>query len=130
MLDFNGLTSAVAAMRTPKGISGRIVGILPTTLVVLSVLDFVARQLLNSVRLFRDQMTDLQPSGNPLHGINLQLAIEPRLDANSQNDWYVFSIPLHGAVLVALLGGRLGPVVETSPHSHQTLGLSVRGHMD
>ena len=45
--------------------------------------------------------------------------------------WLVSLVcPLHGAVLVALLGGRLGPVVETSPDSHETLGLSVRGHMD
>jgi hypothetical protein len=33
-------------------------------------------------------------------------------------------------VLVALLGGRLGPVVETSPHPRESLGLSVRGLMD
>jgi hypothetical protein len=73
----NGLTSVVAAMRTPKDISGRVVGILPTTLMVPVVPDFVARQFLNSAQLFRDQTTDLRPSGNPLHGINLQLAIEP-----------------------------------------------------
>ena len=96
VLDSNGLTSAVAAMRTPKHISGRIVGILQTTLMVPSVLDSVARQLLNSAQLFRDQTTDLRPSGNPLQGINLQLAIEPRLDANAVNDWYVLSIPFHG----------------------------------
>jgi hypothetical protein len=68
VLDFNGLTSAVAAMRTRKDVSGRIVGILPTTLMVPAALDFVARQLLNSAQLFRDQTTDLRPSGNPLQG--------------------------------------------------------------
>jgi hypothetical protein len=130
VLDFNGLTSAAAGMRTPKDISRGIVGIIPTTLMVPAVLDFIARQLLNSAQLFRDQTTDLRPSGNPLLGINLQLAIEPRLDANSVNDWYVFSISLHGAVLVALLGGKLGPTVETSPHTHDTLGLSLRGYAD
>jgi hypothetical protein len=130
VLDFNGLTSAVPAMRTPKDISGRIVGIVSATLIVPAALEFTARQLLNFAQLFRDQTTDLRPSGNPLQEINLQLAIEPRLDANSVNDWYVFSIPLHGAVLVALLVGRLGPVIETSPRSHETLGLNVRGHMD
>jgi hypothetical protein len=96
VLDSNGLTSAVAAMRTTKDISGRIVGILPTTLMVPAVLDFVARQSLNSAQLFRDQTTDLQPSRNPSQGINRQLAIEPRLDANAVNDWYVLSIPFHG----------------------------------
>jgi hypothetical protein len=130
VLDFNGLTAAVTLMRTQKDLDGRIVGSQTTLLMVPAALEFAARQLLNSVRLFRDQMTDLQPSGNPLQGINLQLAIEPRLDANSQNEWSLWSVPLHGAVLVALLGGRLGPVVETSPHSHETLGLSVRGYMD
>jgi hypothetical protein len=108
----------------------RIVGILQTTLMVPSVLDSVARQLLNSAQLFREQTTDLRPSGNPLQGINLQLAIEPRLDANSQNDWYLFPVPLHGAVLNELLGRKLGPTVESSPHTHDTLGLSVRGHAD
>ena len=33
-------------------------------------------------------------------------------------------------MLLALLGGRLGPVIETSPDSHETLGLSVRGCLD
>ena len=94
-------------------------------------LEFTARQLLNSAQLFRDQTTDLQPSGNSMRGINLQLAIKPRLHANLQNDWSLWNVPLHGAVLVALLSsGRLGPVIETSLRSRETLGLSVRGHMD
>jgi hypothetical protein len=125
VLDFNGLTPAVTLMRTRKDLDGKIVGIQPSALMVSASLEFTARQPLDSARLFRDQTTDLQPSGNPLHGINLQLAIEPRLDLNSVNDRYVFSIPLHGAVLVALLGGKLGPTVETSPHTHDTKKLVV-----
>jgi hypothetical protein len=130
VLDSNALTSAVAAMRTPKDISGRIDGIQPTMCAVPAALESTARLLLNSAQPFRAQTTDLQPSGNPLQGINLQLAIEPQLDANSVNDWYVFSIPLHGAVLVVLVGGKLGPSVEPSPHTHDTLGLSVRSNAD
>jgi phage major head subunit gpT-like protein len=98
VLDFSGLAAAVAAMRTQKDIDGRIVGIQPTVLMVPAALEFTARQLLNSAQLFHDQTTDLQPSGNPVQGIDLQLAIEPRLDANSQNDWYLWSVSLHGAV--------------------------------
>ncbi len=47
-----------------------------------------------------------------------------------KNEGNLWSVPLHGAVLVALLDGRLGPVIETSPRSHETLGLSVRGYKD
>jgi hypothetical protein len=130
VLNFNGLTSAVTLMRTQKALDARIVGIQPSVLMVHPALEFTARQLLNSAQLFRDQTTNLQPSGISMQGINFQLAIEPRLDANSQNNWSLWNVPLHGAVLVVLLGGRLGPVVETSPYSHETLGLSVRRCMD
>jgi hypothetical protein len=57
VLDFNGLTSAVAAIRTQKDIDGRIVGIEPTVFMVPAALEFTARQLLNSAQLFRDQTT-------------------------------------------------------------------------
>ena len=130
VLDFSGLAAAVAAMRTQKDVDGKTVGIQPTVFLVPAALEFTAKQLLNSAQLFRDQTTDLQPSGNPMQGIKLQSAIEARLDANSQKDWSLWSVPLHGAVLAAVLGGRLGRVVETSPHSHETLGLSVRRCMD
>ena len=70
VLDFNGLTVAVTTMRTQKDVDGRIVGILPTTLMVPAVLEFTARQLLNSAQLFRAQTTNLQPSRNPSQGIN------------------------------------------------------------
>ena len=130
VLDFSGLAAAVAAMRTQKDVDGKTVGIQPTVFLVPAALEFTAKQLLNSAQLFRDQTTDLQPSGNPMQGIKLQSAIEARLDANSQKDWSLWSVPFHGAVLAAVLGGRLGRVVETSPHSHETLGLSVRRCMD
>ena len=130
VLDFSGLAAAVAAMRTQKDVDGKTVGIQPTVFLVPAALEFTAKQLLNSAQLFRDQTTDLQPSGNPMQGIKLQSAIEARLDANSQKDWSLWSVPLHRAVLAAVLGGRLGRVVETSPHSHETLGLSVRRCMN
>ena len=59
VLDFNGLTSAVTLMRTPKDLDARIVGIQPSVLMVHPALEFTARQLLNSAQLFRDQTTDL-----------------------------------------------------------------------
>jgi hypothetical protein len=86
VLGFNGIPHVVTLMRTQKDLDGKIVGIQPSALMVPAPLDFTARQLLNSAQLFRDQTTDLRPSGNPLQGIGIQLAIEPRLDANSQND--------------------------------------------
>jgi hypothetical protein len=86
VLGFNGLTSAVTLMRTQKDLDGRIVCIQPPVLKVPAPLEFTARQLLNSAQLFRAQTTNLQPSRNPSQGINRQSAIEPRLDADSQND--------------------------------------------
>jgi len=59
LLEFNGLTSAVTAMRTEKDLDARIVGIQPSVLMVPPALEFTARQLLNSAQLFRDQTTDL-----------------------------------------------------------------------
>ena len=80
------------------------------------VLDF--NGLTSAVTLMRTQkdldarIVGIQPS---------VLMVHPALEATTRcqlaNGWYLWSVPLHGAVLVALLGGRLGPVVETSPDS-------------
>jgi hypothetical protein len=129
-LDLNALSMAIAKLRTRTDRDGRIIGFQPVTLVVPAARESDARQLLNSVQLYRDQTTDQQPSGNPLAGLNLGLVVEARLDATSATDWYLFSQPGNGTFLVAFLQGRESPIVEVAPEEADTLGLSWRAYFD
>lgn len=129
-LDVGSLGDMVKTLRTQTDADGRIIGFVPTVLLVPAALEQTARALLNSAMLQRDQSADSQPMGNPLSGLNLQLAVEPRLDASSEATYYLFSQPRHGAILVATLGGRLGPVVESMDQPANMLGIQWRAYMD
>jgi hypothetical protein len=124
------LGMAIKLLRTQVDRDGRIIGLLPTTLVVPAAIEGDARQILNSVQLFRDQLSDQQPSGNPFAGLNLTHVVEPRLDATSAADWYLFARPIDAPMLVAFLRGQESPIVEQAPQEADTLGMMIRGYLD
>ncbi len=124
------LAAAVANLRTRKDADGRIIGFVPSVLMVPSALESEARQLLFSDRIQRDQSSDQQPMGNPLPSLNLILAVEPRLDADSASAFYLFAEQRNGSVLLALLDGLEGIRVEESQQDADMLGIQYRGYMD
>lgn len=124
------LAAAVAALRTQKDAAGRIIGFTPAVLLVPAALEADARALLFSQTLSRVATGDNLPTASPLQNLNLALAVEARLDADSTAAWYLFSLPLHGAILLATLNGRLGPIVEQAPQEAETLGLGWRAFFD
>ena len=125
-----GLADAVANLRKRTDRDGRIIGFTPTVLMVPASLETTARSVLYSTTLQRDQTADQQPMGNPHANLNLMLATEARLDADSEAAWYLWSQPLHGAALLATLGGRMGAIVETESTEFNTLGQQWRAYMD
>lgn len=129
-LGLTGLSDAVKKLRTQVDSDDRIIGFQPVTLVVPAALEQTARALLNSVTLMRDQASDNQPTGNPIAGLNLALVVEPRLDAASTIDWYLFARPSDAPMLVSFLNGREGVIVESQEAAFNTLGMQWRAFMD
>ena len=126
-LSLGGLTKAIHLLRTQADRDGRLLGFQPTTLLVPSSLEFVARQLVNSSYVWRTGADQL-PAGNPLPP--LQVVVEPRLDASSTTAWYLFARPGDGALLAAFLGGKEGPTIEQVDLPAQYLGLGWRAYLD
>jgi hypothetical protein len=126
-LSLGGLTKAIAALRTQTDRDGRLLGFQPTTLLVPSSLEFVARQLVNSSYVWRTGADQL-PAGNPLPP--LQVVVEPRLDASSTTAWYLFARPGDAPMLVAFLNGREAPTVEQVEPPPERLGLVWRAFFD
>lgn len=129
-LDVDGVGEAVRMLRVQADADGRVIGFRPATLVVPAAREAEARVLLSSMALARDLSTDQQPTGNPLAGLNLTLVVEPRLDANSTADWYLFSPGSDGAILAAFLDGVQGPRVESQEAPFNRLGIQYRAYMD
>ena len=129
-LDVDGVSEAVRTLRVQTDADGRVIGFRPATLVVPAAREAEARVLLSSMALARDLSTDQQPTGNPLAGLNLALVVEPRLDANSTADWYLFSPGSDGAILAAFLDGVQGPRVESQEAPFNRLGIQYRAYMD
>jgi hypothetical protein len=124
------LSTAIKQLRTMSDSDGRVIGLRPRSLVVPAALEQTARGILNSQQLWRDGTADLQPSGNPLEGLNLELVVEPRLDAASATAWYVWADSSAGGMLAAFLGGVPGIKVEEQPQPFNLLGIQFRAYMD
>ena len=125
----DGLNLAIKTLRTREDSDGRIIGFTPYALVVPAGLEATARQVVYSQSLSRVATGDQLPEGNPIANMNIRLVVEPRLDVESTS-WYLFSIPLHGAVLLATLNGRLGVRVEQADQPANMLGMVWRAWMD
>jgi phage major head subunit gpT-like protein len=128
-LSFDALAEAIKRIRTQKDRDGRLIGLVPTTLLVPAALEAKARQLLNSQQLFRSGGDQL-PMGNPLAAAGLQLVVEPRLDSASTKAWYLFARPSDAAMLVAFLNANEGVTVEQVDPPAERLGYVWRAYMD
>lgn len=129
-LSVDSLSTAVKMLRTQVDGDGRIIGMTPAVLTVPAALEATGRQILSGMALSRDASKDNVSTANPWGDSNITLAVEPRLDADSTTAWYLFSNPMHGAVLLALLDGMLGAKVETSPAPFDQLGQQWRAYLD
>ena len=127
-LDLASLSEAITILRTRTDRDNRIIGLTPATLVVPAALEAPARALLSSTYLYRDLSVDSQPSANPLP--QLALVVEPRLDAASKTDWYLFARASDSAMLIAFLDGVQSPRVETTDPGPDYLGAGWRAWMD
>jgi hypothetical protein len=127
------LATAVQKLRTRTDRDKRIIGFQPTTLLVPATLEQTARAVLHSTFLFRSTATaDDMPAGNPFEGSNIDMIVEPRLDAISTTAWYLFAEPSYAPTLVAFLGdGNMrGPHVESSMDEFEYLGVKFRAYLD
>lgn len=130
-----GLTSvadAVTAMVSRTDAEGRVIDVRPRTLLLPPELEAYGRQIVQSTLVARTG--DQEPQGNPLAGL-LEPVCEPRLSnaaitGNSAKAWYLFSQPGDGAIVVAFLDGRDGPVVEEVQGPPEVLGMFWRAYID
>jgi hypothetical protein len=125
-LSADSIFAAALKLRTAADRDGRIIGFRPTTLVVPAALEMEARMLLRSSAVQRDQAADNQPTANPVADLNLALVVEPRLDATSATDWYLWGAPDDGVILAAFLDGRDFPTVESQEMPFNQLGVQWR----
>lgn len=117
------LGAARAAMRLQKNLDGRVINIVPKYLVVPASLETVGQQ-------FLAQIEATKPSdANPFVG-QLELLVEPRLDAVSMTRWYLAGDPgRHDGLEIAHLAGSAGPVVETKA-GFEVDGVSFKVRLD
>lgn len=107
-LSLTSLTEARKKMRLQKGMDGKTpVDAQPTFLLVPAALEGLAEQLMTTI--YANSVGD----SNPYAG-SLQILVEPRLDAISDTQWYLFSDPALLKVLeYAYLENEAGPVFES-----------------
>lgn len=129
-LGLAGLGEAVAKLRTRTDGDGRVIGLVPSVLLVPAALEATALGLVTSLAIGpgQDQAANL-PTANPWRSIATAV-VESRLDAASTTDWYLFGEARHGAVLAAFLNGKTSPTVESVPTEARFLGINWRAYLD
>ncbi len=102
------LTEALKMMRLQKGLDGKTaIDVTPKYLVVPAALEVVAKKWLRQIN--ATKATDV----NAFSG-ELQLVVDPRLDAKSAISWYLAADPASvEGIEYSYLDGEPGPVVET-----------------
>ena len=133
-LSVASLAEAIAALRKQTDADGLPLDLVPRVLLVPPELEATARQVLNSVELYRSGADQL-PAGNPFAGLNIALEVEPRLSntyfpGNSTTAWYLLCGPADGSFLVAFLNGQQGPTIEPVDPGADKLGTGWRCYID
>ena len=133
-LSVASLAEAIAALRKQTDADGLPLDLVPRVLLVPPELEATARQVLNSVELYRSGGDQL-PAGNPFAGLNIALEVEPRLSntyfpGNSTTAWYLLCGPADGSFLVAFLNGQQGPTIESVEPGPDKLGTGWRCYID
>ncbi len=121
---FNSLNEARLAMRSQKGLNGTIaINAIPKYLLVPAALEAIAEQYLATI------YPATSSAVNPFTG-QLQLVVDPRLDAFSTSAWYLFCDPAILPVIeYSYLSGFEGLYVETR-NGFETDGVEIKARLD
>ncbi|MDZ4678404.1 MAG: Mu-like prophage major head subunit gpT family protein [Oligoflexia bacterium] len=119
------LTEARAKMRLQQDPNGKVLNLLPVTLIVPAALETTARKFLAQ---------EIRPTkaadANPFSGQFDNLIVEPRLDANSSTAWYIAAAT--GQIDIVELGylsGQRGVYMETR-NGFDVDGVEVKARLD
>jgi phage major head subunit gpT-like protein len=112
-LSVSSLASARKAMRTQKGIAGQgFLNIVPKFLIVPANLESTALMLIANEHIERVSGDDTTRSGLPWVK-DLEVVVDPRLDADSEMAWYLAGSPLQiDTIEIAHLAGNRGVFTE------------------
>jgi HK97 family phage prohead protease len=115
-----GLQNAIKALRMQKEMDGGFISQEARFLIVPAALEFVARQWTFGITPTKTA------DANPL-GQNLQVVVEPRLDAASATAWYLATDS--GALEYGYLEGQAGLYTETR-NGFEVDGLEIKARLD
>ncbi|EOV9570214.1 ClpP-like prohead protease/major capsid protein fusion protein [Cronobacter turicensis] len=116
-LSVEALASARAAMRLQKSAAGSVLNIVPKFLIVPAIQEALAEQVLRSISIpGQDNSGVYNPIKDTLTNI-----VEPRLDADSEDAWYLAAAKGADTIEVAYLDGNAAPYLES------TAGFTVDG---
>jgi len=135
VLSYDSLGAAVKLLRERVDGDNMPIGLIPMVLLVPPALEQVAKQLVNSATLARDQATDNLGTSNPFLGLKVE--VEPRLASTaihanaSDTAWYLFADPRQAAALVvSYLDGKETPTIEEVELPAEVLGKGWRIYFD
>lgn len=119
-----GLGAGRSVMRLQTGINGQRINVTPRFLVVPAALETLAQQ--NTFLVNPANASDV----NPFARVFQSVIAEPRLDADSAVQWYMFADPAQIDVLeYAFLQGSDGPVLETR-EGFDVDGMELKARLD
>lgn len=119
------LKLAIAQMRSQRGPNDALLAIPPATLIVGPTLEQVAKELLHSSFMFRDQSADRQGTANAWENI-VNLAIEPRVEfgcnspvtgataTGAATKWFLFANSTYLPAIAGFRNGAQYPAIEAS----------------
>ena len=115
-----GLQNAIKALRMQKELDGGFIAQEPRYLLVPAALEFFARQWTTVIT--PAKTSDVNPLGQ-----NIQIVVEPRLDAASTTAWYLAT--QDGALEYGYLEGQVGVYTETR-NGFETDGMDIKARLD
>lgn len=125
LISVSSLGAGRAAMRTQKGLGGRLINVQPRYLVVPAAKETEAQQFVASQNIIYSKGSDV----NPFAGSLVPVA-EPRLDASSAIAWYLFADPAQiDTIEYAYLEGQQGVYLETR-QGFDVDGMEIKARMD
>lgn len=124
-ISIDSIGAGRAAMRVQTGLDGAtLLNISPAYLIVPAALETLADQFVS-----QNLMASTSASVNPFAG-RLQVIAEPRLDAESTENWYLGATPAQVDIIeYATLEGEAGPMVE-SRIGFEVDGLQIKARHD
>jgi phage major head subunit gpT-like protein len=115
-IDLKSLNIGRTAMRLQKGQEGRVLNLIPKTLLVPASLETRAQQYLGQSMLYSlmsSKNAAVETQINPFAGA-LNIVAEPRLDAYSTNTWYLMTDLAQSDIFeLAYLEGQEGPFLDS-----------------